>query len=90
MAKEKDAIPVNVGLGDVEVTANQGYQQRVKDIVNKFGKYLNPFAKVGLAALLALPSRRFKPFDLGDLDHQQSQLEPNLVIGNGRLPSGLA
>lgn len=72
MSKEEYAIPVHIGLGDVEVAANQGYQQRVKDVVDEFRKYFSPLAKVSLAGLVALQTWRFKPFDLGNLDSQHS------------------
>lgn len=53
MSKEKHPITVDIGLGDIKVASYQGYQQRVENVVYKFGKDFAPFAKVCLAALVA-------------------------------------
>jgi hypothetical protein len=35
VAEEKETVPVDIGLGDIEVAANQGYQERIEEIVQK-------------------------------------------------------
>lgn len=91
MAKEKHAVPVDIRLGDVEVAADEGYQKRIKDIVNKFREDLFSLAQVRLAALLTLQSGRFEPSNLSDLA-QLATRAYNHILCNIKeyLPSGLA
>jgi hypothetical protein len=59
VAEKKETVPVNAGLGDVEVAANQGYHERIKQIVQKLVENLGPLPRIGLRALLvAQPGRR--------------------------------
>lgn len=52
MPKVEDLVSVSVGLGYVEIGANQGYQERIKNIVQKFMKDLAPFLGIRFAGLL--------------------------------------
>jgi hypothetical protein len=48
MAEEEKTVPVNIRFGDVEVAANQGYQEGIKQVVHKFVQDLGPLARVRL------------------------------------------
>jgi hypothetical protein len=48
VAEEEKTVPVNIGFGDVEVAANQGYQEGIKQVVQKFVEDLDPLARVRL------------------------------------------
>ncbi len=67
MLKEEEPIPVNIRLRNVEIIANQGYQQRVDQVVQKFTKYFPPFANIRFARPLAPQPRRSKPFYVANL-----------------------
>lgn len=59
---------MNIGLGDVKVAPNQGYQERVKDKIKKFVKELVSFVHVGNASLLPRICSASQPRDVDDLD----------------------
>lgn len=53
VAEVEDLISVGVGLGDVEIVADEGHQERIKHKVEELMENLVSFCSVRLAWLLA-------------------------------------
>lgn len=96
MTKKENTVSVGARLGDVKIAADEGYQERIENIIDKLGKYLAPFSKVGLTALLVLKPRRCKPVDVSNLEMSAEQLLGRVLLGvateevSVSLPSGPA
>jgi hypothetical protein len=67
MAEKEEPILVYVGLGNVKIAANQGYQNRINDIVKKFQEYFLALLCLWPRALLAPQVRRSEPVKLVEL-----------------------
>jgi hypothetical protein len=51
VAEVKETVTVRVRLGDVEVGADQGYQQRIKNVVHKLEIDFFPLLRVRMSHL---------------------------------------
>ena len=67
MAEEEETVAIGAGLGNVKVAANQGYQERVEQIVQKLIEDLGSLPSIGLRTLLVFQSRRLEPVNIGNL-----------------------
>jgi hypothetical protein len=67
VAEVEDLVSVGIRLSDVEVVADQGYQERIKHKIEKLVKNLVSLCSVRLVWLLACGAWRLKPGYIWDL-----------------------
>lgn len=58
---------MRVGLSNVKVAANKGYQKGIEDVVQKFKKNLMSFVGIRFTRFLVSEARRLKPGNVCDL-----------------------
>ena len=49
VAEEKKTISVSIGLGDMEVGANEGDHQRIEDVIDQLEEDFFPFLRIRLS-----------------------------------------
>lgn len=68
MSEVKDLVSVGIRLSDVEIVADQGYQERIKHKIKKLVKNLVSLCSVRFAWLLTSGAWRLKPGYIWDLE----------------------
>lgn len=71
VAEEENPVSIDVGLSDVEVAADQGYQDRIKDVVEKLVQNFASLAEISQATFAVFRPVRLWPLNLCDLGINQ-------------------
>lgn len=69
MTKVEDLISMNIGFCNIKIASNQGYQERIKNVVKKFVEKFTSFVHITLTKFLSVRVRGLQPRKSYDLDN---------------------